>query len=49
MTLDHIVGAVRDFLAALGLAAFFAVLGLYSAGFFTWAAKAMPHLFGWFA
>lgn len=49
MTLDRFVGILRDFLAVLGIVAVAALLGLWQADFFTWAAKAMPHLFGWFA
>lgn len=49
MTLDRIVGVARDFLAAVGLCAAAALVGLYCAGFFDWAAKAMPHLFWWLA
>jgi len=49
MTFDKLVGLVRDFLAALGLVAFFVLIGLYQSGFFAWAAIAMPRLFGWLA
>lgn len=47
MKFDDFVGAVRNFLAAVGLCAMAAIVGLYTAGFFDWAAKTMPRLFGW--
>lgn len=49
MTLDHLVGLVRDFLAVLGIIACAILMGLYQSGFFLWTAQAMPNLFGWFA
>jgi hypothetical protein len=49
MNLDKFIGLVRDFLAVLGIVACAALMGLWQADFFTWAAKTMPHLFGWLA
>lgn len=38
---------VWNALAVLGMVAVAVVVGLYYAGFFSWAAVAMPRLFGW--